>query len=138
MAIAIGKVAAALERLTAARPCGRCAKVFGGDHDREQAVADLPHRVAVLCPCQNGSDRADEREAPRGPSRRPGSTPGRQSVSATGSPPARLASAGMSSFAAYETNRTLPSASAKFAPPGCGLQKWNIPHWSSNRDGRYG
>ena len=56
----------------------------------------------------------------------------------TTSPPARVAKAGIKSLAEYEMNRTLPSARAKLAPPGWGDQKWNMPHWSSNRLARNG
>ncbi len=53
----------------------------------------------------------------------------------TGSPPARVDRAGRMSSAEYESNRTLPSAKAKFAPPACGDQKWKASHGLLNVPG---
>ena len=46
----------------------------------------------------------------------------------TASPPARLASARHIGLAGTHQETPEPSQKAKLAPPGCGDQKWNMPH----------
>jgi hypothetical protein len=51
-------------------------------------------------------------------------TSGVQSGRGTTSPPLRVARACSMPVALYRMKRTLPSATAKLAPPVCTLQKW--------------